>query len=203
MPSYIVNRIIMRFSHRVYIHGVPCYVFLLHSKQEKEAIFHKLHGAILLVKIYAPVMFSQLCTDVESILVFGNSSHLGRYINKLRLVELYDEYVYKPETTIEMIASTIVHEAQHARLFRLGIGYEEAIRYRVERLCFLAERLFGLRIPNGEQVINHANNQLNNNYDGRFSNEAKSEANFKVLEELGCPMWIQKLLKWYIKRKHT
>ena len=193
----------MRFSHRLHIHDVPCYVSLFHSKQEKEEIFHKLHGAILLIKTHSPVKFSQLRTDVNCILVFGNSSHLGRYINKLRLVELYDEYVNNAEITIEMIASTIVHEAQHARLFRLGIGYEEAIRYRVERLCFLAERSFGLRIPNGDQVVIDANNQLKNNYYGRFSNEANRKANFKVLEELGCPLWIQNLLKWYVKRKHT
>ena len=47
------------------------------------------------------------------------------------------------------LATTIVHEATHARLARAGIGYPEAWQLRIERRCMLEEIAFLRRLPDG------------------------------------------------------
>ncbi|GMR07395.1 MAG: hypothetical protein BMS9Abin26_0398 [Gammaproteobacteria bacterium] len=100
-----------------------------------------------------------------------------------------------------MLASTIVHEAQHARLFRLGIGYEVEIMARVEQVCYTAQKILGLRIPNGDEVVEYANEKLRGDIEYEYSDVASIEADFNALDELGCPLWIQKLLRWHVNRK--
>jgi hypothetical protein len=45
---------------------------------------------------------------------------------------LFFKYVLSSETAVTDVASTLVHEAQHARLWRLGFSYEEMERARIE-----------------------------------------------------------------------
>ena len=45
---------------------------------------------------------------------------------------LDERFLANPETSVEMIASTIVHEATHAKLERLGVSYAEDRRARIE-----------------------------------------------------------------------
>jgi hypothetical protein len=45
------------------------------------------------------------------VLVAGIPVFHGQYINDLKLIELYDEFVFDPDTSIEELASTLVHEA--------------------------------------------------------------------------------------------
>lgn len=45
------------------------------------------------------------------------------------------------------IASMLVHEATHARLWRAGVRYEEPLRYRVERACYRQQLNFVRRLP--------------------------------------------------------
>jgi len=172
-------------------------------KAQRQLIYKRLQDALSLIEEYSPVRFAQLTNDVERILVAGDPTFHGQYIQKLRLVELYDDYVLDDDTTTEELASTLVHESQHARLFRLGLGYEENIRNRIERLCFMSERIFSHRIPNGDKVWKRADAWLNNDLDEHFSNKAREEADFQALEQLGCPVWIQKLLKRYVRRRAT
>ena len=59
---------------------------------------------------------------------------------------LDERFVTNPETTIERIASVIVHEATHARMERCGIGYAEDQRARIETVCFRRELAFAVRL---------------------------------------------------------
>jgi hypothetical protein len=53
------------------------------------------------------------------------------------------------------VASTLVHEATHARLFRAGFGFyfmhREVSRIRVERICNRAQHAFLCRLPDNEK----------------------------------------------------
>lgn len=51
-------------------------------------------------------------------------------------------------TTVEKIATTIVHEATHARLERYGVEYKQELRTRIEAICFRRELAFAARLPN-------------------------------------------------------
>jgi hypothetical protein len=137
------------------------------------------------------------------VLVAGIPVFHGQYINDLKLIELYDEFVFDPDTSIEELASTLVHEAQHARLFRLEFEYNESIRGRIEALCFRSERLFGSRIPNGNKIIEDANVWLSGKYDERFTNEGNREAHLNALKNSDAPKWFKGLILWLVQRKST
>ena len=74
--------------------------------------------------------------DLKRIWVFLVPDGLAEYKHALGACVLDERFVTNPETTIERIASVIVHEATHARMERCGIGYAEDQRARIEAVCF-------------------------------------------------------------------
>ncbi len=193
----------MFFSRTHLICGVQCSIWPVASKSEQVIAKEKLECALVLIKKYTPVKFSDLVKDVSGVLVAGIPTFHGQYIKDLKLIELYDEFVIDPNTTAEELASTLIHEAQHGRLFRLGYGYDEGIRGRIEALCFRSERLFGSRIPNGIKIVENADVWLSGNYDERFTNKGNREAHLNALDNIDIPRWFKGLLLWLVQRKST
>jgi hypothetical protein len=109
-------------------------------------------------------------------------------------------------TTSEEIASTIVHEATHARLWRCGFRYSEETRLRVEAVCMRRERAFANRLPNGEEIRVGADRRLTA-YAGQdyWTDEAfrrrYEEGAFEALEYLGVPKWLRLALRAVYRMK--
>jgi hypothetical protein len=93
-----------------------------------------------------------------------------------------------------MIAATIIHEAAHARLFRLGIGNHEDIRARVEAICLRREMAFARKLPNGREIQEAAEHMINVCDDDYWSNAAirqRELAEFaEAMRHLGAPEWL-------------
>lgn len=172
---------------------------MLSTSEEKVLAFDKLILALDLIDKYAPEKFRTLQMDVRSILVAGVPTALGTYIHKLRMIELYDRYVLDTRTTSESLACTLIHEAQHARLRRLGFGYDETIRSRIERLCFRAQRNLARRFKN-DALVSEAEAWMEADPEF-FSNDSRRERQISALRELGCPDWIIKALAWIARRR--
>jgi len=64
--------------------------------------------------------------------------------------------VVNPDFSEAQIAATILHEAMHARLHRLGVAVGAADRARQERFCRRAEVEFGRLVPGGEPIVKRA-----------------------------------------------
>ena len=60
----------------------------------------------------------------------------------------------------ESVATAIVHEATHARLWHRGIRYDEAVRQRVEGICLRRELALARKLPDGHHVRQWAENTL-------------------------------------------
>ena len=138
--------------------------------------------------------------DIQSVVVAGAPSAHASYIHELRAVELYDEYVLDAQTTPDSIACTLVHEAQHARLYRLGFGYDKAIGVRIEKLCFRAQRNFARLLPDGEKLVAEAEAWMEADPEV-FSNEARRGRELQALRDLGCPEWFVKIMAWIARRR--
>jgi hypothetical protein len=162
--------------------------FFCDSNELAEAIA-KLESALCLVRDYAPVRFAQVQRDLRCIFVMGLPTYYGRYIRSLGMCQLYDRYVLAAGTTPSLLASTIVHEAQHARLARLGFAFEEPRKERIERLCFLASRNLGLRIPDGSDVVQEVDARLNSGERLAHSEASDLRARLAALDKLRIPMW--------------
>jgi hypothetical protein len=122
--------------------------------KEKDAEFRRVAEALGLIKTHDRLRYNRLIRDLQRIWVvplFGDAGTFSRAITCCKL----DPRIVLAEPP-EVIASVIVHEATHARLFQRGIGYEEAERARVEAVCIRRELAFAGRLPNGELVREYA-----------------------------------------------
>ena len=171
------------------------------GKSERTRALEKLEGALKLIENLKRREIEALRSDVCCILVAGNQTFRGQFLDELRMVELHDDYVCAEETTIEGLACTLVHEAQHARLFRLGFDYAPRNRGRIERICFRAERNFAKLLPGGDELVARANEWMQSAAEGHFSPRARMEANLRALRELGCPEAVIRLARWMGERR--
>jgi hypothetical protein len=112
----------------------------------------RVEGALLLIKQHSPLDYARITRELERVWVRLLPHSLGEYMHSLRACILDERYVADPATTVEQIASTIVHEATHARLERYGIEYEEQRRTRIEAICFRRELAFAARLPDSAEL---------------------------------------------------
>lgn len=99
------------------------------------------------------------------------------------------------------LATTIVHEAAHARLWKRGIGYEETQRVAIERYCMEQEIAFAKRLPDGQHIIDEATDiiaSLDASYysDSSFQERAYLRFVFDIKDMLksGTPVWLVRCL---------
>jgi hypothetical protein len=99
-------------------------------------------------------------------------------------------------TTVEWIASAIVHEATHARLEKLGIRYDEAVRQRIERICARRELDFARHLSGVDALQEEITWRLdrcseeNASYTDQNMWENTVQGNAEILRHLGTPEWV-------------
>jgi hypothetical protein len=112
----------------------------------------RVEDALLLIQQHSPLDYARIVRELERIWVSLSFHGLAEYQHSLRACILDERYVADPATTIERIASAIVHETTHARLERYGIGYKAELRTRIEAICFRRELAFAVRLPNSAEL---------------------------------------------------
>ncbi|MGX5840155.1 hypothetical protein ACWGTI_05510 [Mesorhizobium sp. ArgA1] len=148
-------------------------------------------------------IYKHLRRDVGQILVTTLPASFAQWGESLKACELDERYLTREGTTPAHIASTIVHEATHARLMRCGIGYEETLRDRVERVCLRREIAFAARLPAGKDRLEDVEATLAAMPD--LSDRAISERDLEGLRDallyLNMPRWMISLAISYQRRK--
>jgi hypothetical protein len=150
--------------------------------------------ALALIGRYDPVRYKRILQDIERVWVGIIPGAVGQLNRPLNACMLDKRFVVAETARPELIASTIVHEATHARLMHCGIGYEEPIRARVEAVCFKREIAFAAKLPNGEEVRKQAERRLayygseywtNSSHKARYGTDAA-----EALRYTGAPEWL-------------
>ena len=137
------------------VRGIPVAVNNTRPDIDTVDVLARLERALALIEQHVPHHFRHLTRDFAYILVQRFACR-GAYFHEQRacLVEL--TFTVNPDFSDAEIAATILHEAMHARLHRLGFPLEMADRARQERFCRRAEIEFGQLVPNGELVVERA-----------------------------------------------
>ena len=135
--------------------GIPVVVHNTRPDVETGDVLARLGGALALIERYAPHHFRHLQRDFACILVQRYACR-GAYFPDQHtcLVEL--TFTVNRSFSEAQIAATILHEAMHARLHRLGFPLGMANRARQERFCRRAEIEFGLAVPGGASIVERA-----------------------------------------------
>jgi hypothetical protein len=156
----------------------------------------RVEGALLLVKQHSPLHYSRIVNELERIWVSVVSVGLAQYDRSLKACVLDELFVDDTATTVARIASTIVHEATHARLERCGIAYNENRRARIEAICFRRELAFAVRLPDSptlqQDIAQYLDwYQANPDYfgDAQFR-ERTGSGEVEAIRYLGAPNWL-------------
>ena len=141
------------------VHGIPVLVNNTRPDIDTNEVLARLDRTLALIEQYVPHHFRHLERDFAYIVVERFACR-GAYFHQQHacLVEL--TFTVNPNFSDAEVAATILHEAMHARLHRLGFPLEMEDRARQERFCRRAEIEFGLLVPSGDSVIARANATL-------------------------------------------
>jgi len=153
----------------------------------------KIVEALGLIRDFDPVRYKHMLRDVRQILVTTLPSSVAQWAVASQACELDERYLVHEDTTSERVASSIVHEATHARLMRCGIGYEEALRDRVEQVCLRREIAFAARLPTGRGRLEDVEATLAAMPD--LSDEAMTE---RYLDGVRDALLYNNLPRWFV-----
>jgi len=135
--------------------GIPVVVNNTRPDIRTADVLTRLDRCLRMIRDVTPHYFRHLERDFDYIVVQRFACR-GAYFHEQRacLVEL--TFTVNPDFSDAEVAATILHEAMHARLDRLGFPLEMEDRARQERFCRRAEIEFGRLVPNGDRVVARA-----------------------------------------------
>jgi hypothetical protein len=141
--------------------------------------------------------YARIVRELARVWVFVLSNARAEYRDSLKACMLDERYI--AGSSPEQLASTIVHEATHARLARCGIKYEEKLRPRIEAVCLRRQLAFVTKLPGGAVLQEEIMRTLEwcGTSTEWFSNENFRERDNDGLDEAfrhaGTPEWLIKI----------
>ncbi|WP_167558596.1 hypothetical protein [Bradyrhizobium canariense] len=189
----IVDRLVLWFSTSRKVDGL--WVGTMEGKPYPG--LRRVEDALRLIKRHDSLHYSRVIHNLERIKV-GVIPNARACYNRSLTACVFDERFVLPETTtLERIASVIIHEATHARLEGWGVSYDdEKQRARIEAICLRRELSFVSKLPHGEPLREEIARTLewcigDHDY---FSNvsfrQRADQENVETLRYLGTPDWL-------------
>jgi hypothetical protein len=140
--------------------------------------------------------YSRIISDLERVWISLLPDGLAEYNHSLKACLLDERFVADSATSVERIASVIVHEATHAKLERCGIAYSEDQRARIEAICFRRELALAVRLPDGaklqQDIAEYLDWYLDNPDYFRDAQvfERHTDGEIEMLRHIGAPDWL-------------
>lgn len=165
------------------------------AQSDSEPALQRVEAALGLIDRCAPLHYRRVKNSLSRIWVTLVPHGAGCYLHSLNACLLDERVVTSEKTTLEWIASAIVHEATHARLEKRGIRYEEAIRHRIERICArreldFARHLSGVDALQEEIMWRLDRNDENTSYTDQDMWGKIDQGSAEMLRHLGTPEWV-------------
>ena len=88
-----------------------------------DVVLRRVEEALRLIKQYDERRFNRLLKDLERVWVRLLPGYIGSFNDSISACVLDSRFVLAEDSSPDVIAATIVHEAAHARLMRSRIGY--------------------------------------------------------------------------------
>jgi hypothetical protein len=166
------------------------------AQSDSEPVIQRVEAALQLIDRCAPLHYRRVKNSLSRIWVTLVPHGAGCYLHSLNACLLDERVVASETTTLEWIASTIVHEATHARLEKWGIRYDEAVRHRIERICARRELDFARRLSGVDALQEEITwrldrcNEESAIYADQSMWEKVDQGSAEMLRHLGTPEWV-------------
>lgn len=166
------------------------------TESKPHPALRRVEDALRLLKVQSPFHYSRVIRHLTRIwvhLVPSSDAHYDRSLNAC----VFDErFVLRKTTTLEEIASTIVHETTHARLEQSGVDYLEKDRLRIEAICIRRELNFLAKVPSSEllrgeraRALEWCNSQPDYFLDASLQQKWQA-GEIETLRYLNVPEWL-------------
>jgi hypothetical protein len=160
----------------------------------------RLEEALCLIRTHDPLRYRRLLHDLSRIWVRLLPNARANYNRAARACQLDTRFVLDQTVSVTEIASSIIHEATHARLEHRGIQYHEALRHRIESACRRQELRFACRLPNAVELQSPLQEWLEAPCDQQFwTNSAFEQRRIEGLVDallyLSVPGWAIAVLR--------
>jgi hypothetical protein len=195
-----LDRLMLRFSTNTTVDGL--WIGAFREKEEGEPLLPRVSEALQLIKTYDPLRYKRVLRELERIWVCVLIGKVACYVASCRSCDVDRRFVlsYSPE----QLASVIVHEATHGVLHRRHIGYSEALRERVEKVCVRQELAFVRKLPDGGAAREMAEGAFTlppeTWSDLSFRNRLREGA-LTTAPYVGIPLWLVSALLWIGQRR--
>lgn len=167
----------------------------------------RVEEALQLIKRHDLLSYSRVTRGLDRIWVHVIPSGRAHYDPSLNACVIDERYALPETTSIAMLASTIVHEATHARLHSWGVAYVEEKRARIEEICLQRELKFLARLPDSkplqEEVVSITDwVAKDRDYlsDASFR-ERNEKGEIETLRYLKTPDWFVRFYVWLAGRR--
>lgn len=186
----LVDSLLLRLSKSIEVDSVWIGAF---CDEDQHDALSRVESALALIKAHDVQRYRRITESFDKIWVSYLFGSVGQYDPELKRCLLEPKHVLS--SPIEFVASTIVHEAVHARLLKLGIPYTYENRYRVEQACIRQERAFAKRLSGAEDLRRRIDEKLL--LEPQVWSKEASSARFRaafVQSRAGLPKWLLKRL---------
>jgi len=167
----------------------------------------RIEEALRLIKQHDSLHYSRVVNNLDRIWVHLLPDAAAHYDRSLNACVMDERFVLLESTTLERIASTIVHEATHARLERWGVVYDEKKRPRIEAICLRRELNFAAGLPDSESLQEEIRSTLewcasdHEFFSDESFQQREVQGQFDTLRYLGTPNWLVSFLMRVVQRR--
>jgi hypothetical protein len=176
-----IGKLIAAFFPKRYVDGVR--VTFTDIAADREACLMRIHLALESMRDTG-VRYGRLADRIRHIVVWP-----GDQVFAVDAHEIYVPSEALLGVTDLMLASVLVHEATHLRVYARGIRYEPQYRWRIERLC-ISEQVRFLRCfrEDGEALARAAEDCLNRPWWTGAEGEKRLD---RAIEKHNLPKWLK------------
>jgi hypothetical protein len=166
----------------------------------------RVEEALRLIKCHDMLDYSRVTRDLDRIWVDLIPNARAQYESSLNACVIDERYVLEETTSIAKIASSLVHEATHARLDRWGVAYIEDRRARIEAICRRRELNFLTKLPDSGNLREEVGRSLdwlatNRDYFSDTSFRERGEDGMvETLRYVKTPDWFVRLFIWLMRK---
>jgi hypothetical protein len=169
------------------------------TESKPHPALRRIEDALGLIERHDTLHYSRILRNLEQIWVHLLPDASALYDRSAKACVFDERFVLREKTTLERIASTIVHEAAHARLDGWGVRYDdENKRSQIEAICLRRELNFVAKLQHSEPLREEIERTLewcasNHGYysDASFR-QRDHEGWLELLRHLNTPDWLSR-----------
>lgn len=154
-----------------------------------DMIRNRLTAAMATIQQYDPRRARRLNKDLRRFLV--TDAEGGEFVPAIYACVLSSSFIARANP--DELATLIVHEGAHARLWANGIRYSGSLRERIERRCVHEEIEFASRLPSAKELVEGAQARLSRTW---WTEQNELERRLRQLKQLGRPNWYLRVYRW-------